>query len=268
MKPNWTPLKQIAPSPSSSRQVTDLADIRLNVRPMMAEEDLMKNPHLVQPLGSVKGVLNKPSHVTQDLNVLFASKQNLCRMHKKLYAEYCRDTNAAKTEAEFAKFFLGEVELFKKRGDLNCYTTAEFQATGFNNINLALEQINADLAAECRKHFPYQTHNPFKANYEVGSLEEKVLKKGFDLTHTDMQTLDMWRASVTNTVNRVYRDNNQIPVYRRSLHMRHIDRSNEGLRANNPDRASVENFVPQRYNMDKIKRTHMNYKDETWFGLT
>ena len=268
MSNQWTPLKQIAPSPLSSRQVSEYNDDRLTIRPMMTESDYMNNPDLMQPLGTVKGVVNKPTFITQNLNTLFYSKQNLRQLHKKLYAEYCKDTNAKKTEREFANFFLKQVDCFKARGNLNNYVTVEFQATEFNNIHLALETINADFSAECRKYFPYQTHNPFKVDYEVGSLEEKVLKKGFDLSHTDMQTLDMWRASITNVSNGIYRDNNKIPIYRRSLHMRHIDRSNEGLRANNPDRASVENFIPQRYNMDKIKNTHLNYKDEKWFGLT
>ncbi len=264
-KTNWVPLKPTQPSPLASTQVDKYQDLRLSGRPMITKHDLMKTPENVQPLGSVKGVLNKPTELNTDLNIRFNSRQNLGRLHKTLYAEYCRDTNAKKTEAEFAKFFLEEVKNFKSKGNLNQYVTAEYQATGYNNYHTALEQINMDFMAECRNHFPYQTFNPFKADYLVGSLEEKVLKKGFDLSHEDVQTLDVWRSNIVNSVNRHYRENNQIPVYRHSLHMRHVDRSNEGLRDNNPDRASLENFVPQRYDMGKIEQTHLNYKEESWY---
>lgn len=259
-------LKPLPPSALSSRMVPDLEDSRINNRPMISEQEFMKNPDSYQPLGSVKGVLNQPTDITRDLNILFNSKQNLGRLHKKLYAEYLRDTSTTKTEREFAEFFLREVKNFVKSKNLNDYVTAEYQATGYNNLNTALEQINADFAAECRKYFPYQTHNPFKADYQVGTLEEKVLKKGFDLSHEDYQSLNMWRSNVTNIANGVHRDNNKIPVYRHSLHARHIDTSNEGLRANNPDRASIESFIPKKYDMTKIYDTHLNYKDESWYG--
>jgi hypothetical protein len=50
MSNQWTPLKQIAPSPLSSRQVSEYNDDRLAIRPMMTESDYMNNPDLMQPL--------------------------------------------------------------------------------------------------------------------------------------------------------------------------------------------------------------------------
>jgi hypothetical protein len=232
---------------------------------MLSKFDLLHQPELVQPLGSRKGVLNKPTNLRIDLPDLFLSNSNFNNLHTALYTIY--QQNGGKSP--YGKF--GELtkllqKKFVKENNLNAYCTAEWQATGTNNYVDALKMINSDFHKMVYKYFAWNIYNPFHDSIEVGPNDDRVLKKSAEIRPEDFGTLDLWREQFTTVLNRQFRDNNRIPAYRTGIQKRHYDRGNEGLRSNNPDRASLETPI-YGYDMSRISDTVLNYKDSEWFGL-
>jgi hypothetical protein len=232
---------------------------------MLSRSDLLNNPELVQPLGSRKGVLNKPTELTIDLNDLFLSASNSARLKHNLYTIY-HQNGGKSTRAKFYQL----VELlqmkFAKNNKLNEYITAEADVTGFNNYVEALKTINNDFHKMVYNYLQWNVYNPFKDDIEVGPSDDRRMKKSAEIMPEDFGTLDVWREQFSQVLNRQFRNNNRIPVYRASIHARHYDRSNEGLQFNDPDRASLENPI-YGYDMSRIKGAVCNYKSEDWFGF-
>ena len=194
-----------------------------------------------------------------NLNDMFTSQKNVRYLIDTLYLTY-RENGGRSNRMNFASFVIGKISAFAAR-DLNEYQTAEMHATGYNNYVDALHAINADFIAMCYKYFAWNDFNPFKATYEVGTWERRVLKKGYDLTPEDHGTLDMWRDQMVQVLNRNYRDNNEIPNYRRHLNTRHYSRDGEGLRTTS-SRASLE-ATPHGYDMGDIH--DIVYKSEDFY---
>jgi len=232
---------------------------------MLSHHDLLYHPEDVQPLGSRKGVLNKPTTIKIDLPSLFLSPSNFNNLHCALHTIY--QQNGGKTQ--FDKF--GELvkllqKKFVKDNNLNAYCTAEWQATGMNNYVDALKMINLDFHKHVYKYFKWNLYNPFHDNIEVGPNEARVLKKSAEIMPEDFGTLDLWREQFTTALNRQFRDDNRIPAYRTGIQVRHYDRSNEGLRHNSADRASLETPI-YGYDMSRINASVCNYKESEWYGL-
>lgn len=231
---------------------------------MLSQYDLLYRPNDVQPLGSRKGVLNKPTEVKIDLQELFLSSSNTNTLHASLHAIY--QQNGGK--AGFAKF--GQLvkllqKKFVKDNRLQDYNTAESQATGMNNYVDALRAINNDFHKLVYKYFKWNMYNPYHDDIEVGPNENRTLKKSAEIMPDDFGTLDVWREQFTLVLNRQFRDCNRIPAYRTGIHSRHIDRGNEGLRDNDPDRSSLETPI-YAYDMTRINDTVCNYKQDEWYG--
>lgn len=232
---------------------------------MLSEYDLLHRPQDVQPLGSRKGVLNKPTELKIDLNDLFISESNTKPLHASLYAVY--QQNGGKSNfAKFGKLIKLLQRKFVKDNILADYCTAEWQATGTNNYVDALRAINNDFHKTVYTYFKWNIYNPYHDDIEVGPNDDRNLKKSSEIMPEDFGTLDVWREQFTLVLNRQFRNNNQIPVHRVGLHARHIDRGNEGLRENDPDRSSLETPI-YGYDMGRIGDTVCNYKQDDWYGV-
>jgi hypothetical protein len=232
---------------------------------MLSKYDLMNNPEIVQPLGSRKGVLNKPCNINLDIDRLFIAKDNVNLLVHNLYNIY-QQNGGKGSKQKFRDLIPKLMNKFIHENDLSGYEAAEAQATGINNYVTVLKTINNDFMSECYKYFRWNSYNPFQDNVEVGPVESRVLKKSYELTADDHGTLDLWREQFTQVLNRNFRNNNKIPVYRTGIHTRHYDRSNEGLLFNNPDRASLETPV-RGYDMSQIHKSIDRYKSEEWYGM-
>jgi hypothetical protein len=232
---------------------------------MLSQHDLLYHPEQVQPLGSRKGVLNKPTKIRIDLPDLFLSNSNFANLHQALYAIY--QQNGGKSQFDkFGKLIKLLQHKFVKENDLNAYCTAEWQATGNNNYVDALRTINLDFHKNVYKYFKWNVYNPFHDDIEVGPNDARILKKSAEIMPEDFGTLDVWREQFTTVLNRQFRDNNRIPAYRTGIQTRNYDRGNEGLRFNDPDRSSLETPI-YGYDMSRINKTVCNYKEEEWYGL-
>lgn len=234
-------------------------------REHLSKEDLMLRPEQVQPLGSLKGIRNKPTTIKIDLKKLFLSEPNQDMLKNNLFTIY-QQNGGKQTRSAFYKFIKQLSNRFVVDNDLNAYETVEAQATGFVNYTEALKAINNSYHKVCYKYFKWNIANPFRDDVVVGPHDHRVLKKGFDLSHEDHGTLNLWREQFTQVLNSQFRDNNRIPVYRQALHTRHYDRGNEGLRDNDSDRSSLETPV-YGYDMTEIYKNLDNYSKDQWYSM-
>lgn len=228
-------------------------------------EDLMLRPEQVQPLGTFKGLRNKPTVIKINLEELFMSEANQNLLRCNLYTIY-QQNGGKQLRSAFNKFIKQLSTRFIRDNNLNAYETVEAQATGFNNYTEALRAINNDYHKVCYKFFSWNTANPFQDRVEVGPSDHRVLKKGHDLSHEDHGTLEVWREQFTQVLNAKFRDNNRIPLHRQSAHTRHYDHSNEGLHYNDPDRASLETPI-YGYDMSQIYNNLDKYSKDEWYSM-
>ena len=232
---------------------------------MLSKQDLLYNPQNVQPLGSRKGVLNKPTNVELDIKQVFLSAKNTNLLLTGLYDIYTQ--NGGKSpRSKFEELITLLQRQFVKENNLYAYNTVESQATGFNNYAEVLRTINNDFTKTVYKYFKWNLYNPFKDDIEVGPNDDRKKIKSAEIMPEDFGTLDVWREQFTQSLNRQYRNNNNIPVYEKGIHMRYYDRANEGLRDNDPDRASLETPI-YGYDMSNINRDTDNYKSEGWYSM-
>ena len=231
----------------------------------LTRDDLMLRPEQVQPLGSLKGVRNKPTEIKIDLKDLFMCESNQNMVKNGLYTIY-QQNGGKQSRAVFNNFAKQLANKFAAQNDLNAYETAEAQATGFNNYAEALRAINNAFNKVCYGYFAWNTANPFKDRVEVGPSDHRVLKKGYALNHTDHGTLELWREQFTQVLNSQFRDNNRIPVHRQSIHTRHYDTGNEGLKYGDPDRSSLETPV-MGYDMSQIYDNLDKYSKTEWYSM-
>lgn len=231
----------------------------------LTKDDLMLWPEQVQPLGTLKGIRNRPTKIKIDLTKLFLSEANQNLLKTNLFTIY-QQNGGKQRRAIFYKFIDKLTERFVLDNDLNSYETAEAQATGFNNYTEALKAINNDYHKVCYRYFSWNVANPFRDDVIVGPSDRRVVKKSYNLRPEDHGTLEVWREQFTQVLNAQFRDNNRIPVYRQALHTRHFDRSNEGLQNGDPDRSSLETPV-YGYDMSKIYDNLDNYKSDQWYSM-
>jgi hypothetical protein len=232
---------------------------------MLSHDDLMYRPELVQPIGTLKGIRNKPTDIKINLNHLFRTSDNQNLLYVSLYKVY-RQNGGKQNKDVFREFVQSKANEFAKNNDLNSYTSAEFQATGFNNYSECLKAINNAFIKECYKYFKWNNYNPVRTDVMVGPHDNRVLKPGYDLTADDHGTLDLWREQFTQLLSSQFRNNNRIPIYQASLHTRHFERGNEGLRNNDPDRASLETPI-YGYDMNQIYKNLDKYKETSWYSM-
>lgn len=125
---------------------------------------------------------------------------------------------------------------------------------GLNNFHwvLTMDYINQKFVKDNKKYFDtgIPETNVFRTKELVGNFNEfdgnTLVKKKYDeMTAEDYRTLDVYGPVKVFTQNKgVYRNENKIPVWQRSMNIRHYSKDNEGLHSCNWARASLE--VPIR----------------------
>jgi len=146
---------------------------------------------------------------------------------------------------------------------------------GWNNYHwiLTMDYINNKFIEDHKDYYTVQGSdtNVFKAHVPVGHQNEYdgvvyETKKMDEFNHLDMQNYDVWDKMQAFTQNKkVYRNNNEFPVWQTSTQTRHYSRENEGLQSDSWARASLE--TPQRGyggGMDHILEGCGKYKDLSW----
>jgi hypothetical protein len=232
---------------------------------MLTVQDLIDKPDMVQPLGTRKGLSNKPTHLNIDIKSTFISTENTNMLSSNLFKIY-QQNGGMQLENNFKRLVPILMDKFLKKTDIMAYRTAEADAVGFNDYTTILRAINYDFIKMCYNYFKWNTYNPFQHDIEVGPVENRVLKKSYEMTPEDHGTLDLWREQFIQLSNNKFRDNNKIPFYRTGMFTRNYDRENEGLLHGNSDRASLDTPI-YGYDMVHLKNGLCTYKSEEWYDM-
>jgi hypothetical protein len=230
---------------------------------MLTVQDLIEPT--TQPLGTRKAASNKHTHLNIDVKNTFVSEQNINMLTCNLFKIY-QQNGGMQSNQKFKQLIPLLISRFLKKNDLTSYRTAEADTVGFNDYTTILRAINNDFIKMCYNYFKWNAYNPFQNDIEVGTVENRVLKKSYEIMPEDHGTLDIWREQFIQISNNKFRDNNKIPFYRTGMFTRNYDRSNEGFIHNNPDRASIETPI-YGYDMKHLQNGLCTYKSEEWYGM-
>ena len=109
-----------------------------------------------------------------------------------------------------------------------------------------------------------QHNNVYNTSVTIGHYLDddtnKILttrKQYKDLTAEDIKNVDVWAPVTVEANYSQYRYQNQIPIWQRSMNIRHNDRDNEGFRHKDSDRASLNNQI-HGYNMEEIYKASID----------
>lgn len=230
--------------------------------------DLIFHPDEYQPLGSVKSVKNLLTPISiNDLRTQFLNQDNIIMLINNLYKIYCQNGGQL-TMINFAPVIKKAIHEFSQITDFDNYMTVESQAFGFNNYVEALKTLNNDFIKYAYDHvLKWNRFVPTRSWAEVGPVDDRREVRFNKMLADDKTTLDLWRTQEVQRMNRHFRFNNAIPFWQRTMHNRHYDRSNEGLHANNPDRASLNTPMRPDYDMSNIHQLIDKWTQDDWFGF-
>lgn len=231
---------------------------------MLSLDDLLLNPDDVQPLTTVKGLLNRPTHEPDvDIVAVFKSDNNQLLLANSLYHLYKNHIGGKGRLNDFIILVGVKIDEFCQTTDIGSYTTIEYQATGYNNWVEVLRAVNNEFLKYVSGSFQWNVFNPYREWIEVGASGERKQKKMSEILAEDIPTIDLHATQDTQVSGKKYRENNQIPLWRQTLGIRHYDRDNDGLQYQDPGRASLE--VPTRgFDMGNIHTLIDNWKADSW----
>ncbi len=203
-------------------------------------EDLMNVPHLYEPLGSKKSVNNlecKSNFVDIDIVKLFTSTHNIAYLTRTMY------NTAQKNGSDMSQEYISRnipswVHKFATQNNLYRYTLVDEQPDWV----AILRFINNEFLSKCYNMLRWNSFVPTRMSAMVDGKE----KKFSDLTYEDYQKISFWETQDVNRTNSSFRNNNEIPFWRKHIHVRHYDRDNDGLQYDDPDRASLDTPIYQR----------------------
>ena len=235
---------------------------------MISYRDLLQRPNEFQPLSSHKSVFNRASSIgftEVDITDLFHSSSNQLLLARNLHAVNGKNGGTSKFDV-FESLVPKAQKEFCRRNDITAYEMAETQSTGMVDWAELLRVINNNFLKFCYNMLRWNNFNPFRSRAMVGATGSRKSKKYNEMLADDIPTLDIWADQQVERYNSQYWLGNQIPVWRTTLHTRHFDRSNGGLRNGNSDRASLEGFS-LGYDMSAAKSLIGKWKADEWWGL-
>jgi hypothetical protein len=234
---------------------------------MISYKHLLEIPQEYQPLSTNKGIrnlANKPSFTQMDMNDVFKSEANQLMLSRNLYNISKRNGGRSNLQ-KFVKLVPLLQQDFCKTHNLNETDMVESGVTGQKDWVLILKAINNMFIKKCYDLFRWNAFVPTRESTMVGATGNRKMKKLSELLAHDIPTVDVWEDVDQNRNNSQYWLDNKIPIWRESISRRWLDKSNEGLRDNNPDRASLENFQ-RGFDQSTIFSIIDNWTTSGWFG--
>ena len=221
---------------------------------MFPYKELLDSNNVYQPLGSVKAAFNKEYYYTftkVDIKLLFLSESNIKMVAHKIYKKYRQDGG----RSDYYKILDFTRNITSRF--LNKYNIYDFEYVDNNstdNINWVelLKTVNNIFIKYALLFFKNNYFVPTREWAEIGSYNTREHKKFSELTAEDIPTIDLWQNQEIQILNRIYRNNNEIPFWQTTMHNRHYDRSNDGLQYGNSDRSSLDNFIHHSYDMSSL----------------
>lgn len=147
-----------------------------------------------------------------------------------------------------------------------------------SNANAYLNKLfideNRDLYSELKEWDASYTHDKNKhpetnvyLAYSNDDMTINVLSKRItDLTADEIRNVDLWEEQTTNVDSGIFRYKNEIPYWQKTMNTRHYDRTNEGYRHDDADRATLIN-QNHGYDMSNIVKASESYKVKIINGI-
>lgn len=133
-----------------------------------------------------------------------------------------------------------------------------------NDIILTLEFLNKKFLINHSMLYDRAGVNSLNVFQNTGRVTDKCNresnKKYDEMLAADYHTLDLWQPFEVFTYDKAQRYCNKIPIWQSSMNTRELDRSNDGLHAALPERASLNNQI-HGYDMDNIIKGSEYYKN-------
>lgn len=210
---------------------------------------------------SVKEEMNKPAlNYLDEMNNtdIFLCPKNVHYMTYYLVALNERNKTGV-DKLELAVQVPGMMLNWAKRENLNDFEYA------YGDILLILEFLNEKFLvnhAHIYDKANIHSRNVFHVKDTITEKCDRRVKKRYDeMTADDYKSIDVWQDDQTYTYDKLNRYGNAVPMWQKSMNIRHYDRDNDGLHTSNPERASLDNQV-HGYNMNyqiKGSEFYQNY---------
>lgn len=236
---------------------------------MISYSHLLNDDEVIkyQPLSTVKSIQNLPNLVEYDkvdIEKIFKSDYNQLMLVRNLYN--INKNNGGKITIQKFKELVPKLQnKFCKINNLKNFDMTESESTGQKDWSLILKATNNKFIKHCYNLFKWNIFIPSRERTMVGPVDDRKLKKFTELLASDIPTIDVWEDVDQDRNNSNFWLDNKIPIWRESIHRRNYDKSNQGFRNINPDRASLENFQ-RSFNMDTIFSTIDNWQSSGWWG--
>ena len=94
----------------------------------------------------------------------------------------------------------------------------------------------------------------------VDACGNEETKKYSEMTADDYRNMDVWQSNQEYTYNKRNRYNNAIPMWQKSMNIRHYEMESDGLHTSNPDRSSLDSQL-RGYNMNNQIKGSEFYKN-------
>lgn len=225
---------------------------------------------------AVKGEKNKTTPidtVNVDIQTLFASKSNVRHLTREMYVNH-KSHGGKHPFTKFKADVPGLVKAWTDSKLLDWYEGLAHvdwdEVIRFVNDKFVEEHCHMFIQQEVQETYQPMDTNVFRESSAVGTLNEfgdfREKRDYAEMGVEDIKTLDVWKEWHVDLHNSKFRRNNQIPLWQKAGHTRHLDRGNDGLRDRDYATASRRNPV-RGYDMSGIYEGMRKYEDLSWDQL-
>lgn len=209
---------------------------------------------------SIKDENNRPMYNPLDCASnarLFLSDKNIYGMVS--YMAVLNTENMTQVSIkEIQKITPGRMHQWAKANSINDYEDMYNNAIStLKFLNQKFLKDNGDLYDANGCHALNVFQNKGRVSDACGNT---AVKKYDEMLATDYHTIDVWRPQITTKENNMFRYNNEIPIWQKSMNRRHYGKENDGLHSAIPERASLNNQV-HGYDMSNIKKGATYYEN-------
>lgn len=213
---------------------------------------------------SRKDIANRPTPI-RNINVqeIFLSDSNQRNIAKQLFNLH-KAINGKKTYFYFKEIASKRMVAWAYKKNIKDTKQLVYDVNLLDFINKTFIRENEDLykIAIPGDSNVYETAVPVSYP-DLYEEEARIFeKKPNELLAEDIRNIDVWRKQTTEVNSNVFRYRNTIPVWQKSMNIRHYDIANQGLHHSDSNRASLEGlnrgYGKDFYNLQQTTKARLN----------
>lgn len=184
---------------------------------------------------------------------LFLSKKNIYNV-----ARYILSINKITTPCNTLATMNNRISRLMKKWSIS-ENLNDFEYV-YNDPSIILSFLNKVFLTKHEYLINKKNSNVFRVNDVVSDqCGISKLKKYEEMTADEYKTLDIWKSQQLYTNNKRYRYENKIPIWQKSMNIRHYDKNNDGLHSADSNRSSLNTQI-RGYDMSNIIKGSEFYK--------